>query len=297
LTTRRESYQDRQEDFEVWRRISKAAAEVNAEAYNAYQVYANGEFKTAVDQLWVVLRGRFEAQPLTFLGSHKTVSNEIEVQRQRIMQWLESRREEFDFQLQSYQQLLADAGIRAELRVPFDKEKPTESQTALVTLVKESLDRHFSVLYSNLKNSLQIIRYSIQVQSLKLSNIESRTYEALQLATKLREQIRIETISDQKSFQSSILRPLVLLAEEEKKLEEEVQQAIQQRPAAGSELKLMKLFQSNGFGQEVDLRELIMRLIDQREGTVDLSTLMQDVESLFQKNLVDVHIKLSGSER
>ncbi|MFL5590734.1 MAG: hypothetical protein ACJ8DI_24215 [Ktedonobacteraceae bacterium] len=297
LTTRRESYQDRQEDFEVWRRISKAAADVNAEAYNAYQVYANGEFKTAVDQLWALLRGRFEAQPLTFLGSHKTVSNEIEVQRQRIMQWLESRREEFDFKLQSYQQLLADSGIRAELRVPFDKEKPIESQAALMTLVKDSLDRHFSVLYSNLKNSLQIIHYSIQVQGLKISNLEARTYEALQLATKLREQIRIEIISDQNSFQSSVLRHLVLLAEEEKKLEEEVQQAIQLRPAAGSELKLMKLFQSNGFGQEVDLRELIMRLIDQREGTVDLSALMHDLESLFQKNLVDVHIKLSGSER
>src|SRR6266700_28542 len=178
------------------------------------------------------------------------------------MQWLESRREEFDFQLQSYQQLLADAGIRAELRVPFDKEKPTESQAALMTLVKDSLDRHFGVLYSNLKNSLQIIHYSIQVQGLKLSNVEARTYEALQLATKLREKIRIEIIGDQKSFQSSILRPLVLLAEEEKKLEEEVQQAIQQR-----------------------------------EGTVDLSALMHDLESLFQKNLVDVHIKLSGSER
>ena len=57
------------------------------------------------------------------------------------------------------------------------------------------------------------------------------------------------------------------------------------------------MMRSNGLGQEVDLRELIMRLIDQREGTVDLSALMQDVESLFQKNLVDVHIKLSGSER
>src|SRR6266496_2217290 len=188
------------------------------------------------------------------------------------MQWLESRREEFDFQLQSYQQLLTDAGIQAELRVPFDGEKPTESQAALMALVKDSLDRHFGVLYSNLKNSLQ-------------------------LATRQRELIRIEIISDQKSFQSSLLRPLILLAEEEKKLEEEVQQAIQQRPAAGSELKLMKLFQSNGFGQEVDLRELIMRLIDQREGTVDLSALMHDLESLFQKNLVDVHIKLSGSER
>src|SRR6266700_6630596 len=213
------------------------------------------------------------------------------------MQWLESRREEFDFQLQSYQQLLAETGIRAELRVPFDKEKPTESQAALMTLVKDSLDRHFGVLYSNLKNSLQIVRYSIQVQGLKLSNIEARTYEALQLATKLREQIRIEIISDQKSFQSSILRPLVLLAEEEKKIEEEVQQAIQHRPAAGSELKMMKLLQSNGFGQEVDLRELIMRLIDQREGIVALDVLMRDLESLFQKNLVDISIRLSGSGR
>ena len=83
----------------------------------------------------------------------------------------------------------------------------------------------------------------------------------------------------------------------EKKLEEEVQEAIQQRPAAGNELKLMKLLQPSGFGQEVDLRELIMRLIDQREGSVDLSALMDDLKSLFQKNLVDLHIKLSGSER
>ena len=213
------------------------------------------------------------------------------------MQWLENRREEFDLQRQSYQKLLTEAGIQAELRVPFDREKPAESQAALVALIKESLDRHFGLLYSNLKNSLQIIRYSIQVQRLELAHAEVRTHEALQLARKLREQIRIEIISDQKSFQGSILRPFVHLAEVEKKLEEEVQQAIQQRPAAGNELKLMKLLQSSGFSQEVDLRELIMRLIDQREGSVDLGALIDDLKSLFQKNLMDIHIKLSGSER
>src|SRR5437588_6391713 len=297
LTTRRESYQDRQEDFEAWRQVSKAAAHINSEAYNAYKVYANTEFKTAVDQLWVSLRGRFEAQPLTFLSTHKAVSRELEAQRQRIIQWLERRREEFDFQRQAYQQMLTSAGIQAELRVPFDRERPTESQAALMALVKDCLDRHFSFLYSNLKNSLQVIRYSIQVQSLELSHAEARTREALQLATRLREQIRIEEISDQQGFEGNILKPLIDLAKEEQKLGEEIQQAIQQRPAAGSELKLMKLLQSNGFGQEVDLRELIMRLIDQREGIVDLSALIHDLESLFQKNLVDIRINLAGSER
>jgi hypothetical protein len=52
------------------------------------------------------------------------------------------------------------------------------------------------------------------------------------LAIRLREQIRIEVISDQKSIECNILKPLVDLVEEEK-----VQQAIQQRPAVGSELK------------------------------------------------------------
>ncbi len=297
LITRRESYKDRQEDFEGWRRVSKTAADVDAEAYNAYHVYDNVEFKTAIEQLWASLHTRFEAHPLTFLSSHKAVGKEIEAQKQRILQWLENRREEFDLQRQSYQQLLANAGIQAELRVPFDREKPTESQAALMALVKENLDRHFSLLYSNLKNSLQIIRYSIQVQGLELTHAEARTHEALRLATKLREQMHIETISDQKSFQDSILKPFVHLVEEEKGLEEEVQQAIQQRPAAGNELKLMKLLQSDGFGQEVDLRELIMRLIDQREGAVDLNALMRDLESLFQKNLVDMSIKLAGNER
>jgi len=225
------------------------------------------------------------------------VSREVEAQKRRIIQWQENRREEFDAQRQFYQQMLAHAGIQAELRVPFDREKPAESQAALMNLVKDCLDRHFSLLYSNLKNSLQIIRYSIQVQGLDLSNAEARTRDALKLATRLREQIRFEVISDQKSFECNILKPLIELAEEEKKLEEEVQQAIQHRPAAGSELKLMILLQSSGFGQEVGLRELIMRLIDQREGKVELSALMHDLESLFQKNLVDIHITLAGSER
>jgi len=297
LTTRRESYRDRQEDFEAWRQVSKTVAEVDAAAHNAYHIYGHTEFKTLVDQLWVSLHGRFEAHPLTFLSSHKAVGKEVEAQGRRIAQWLENRREEFDAQRQSYQKLLTDVGIQAELRVPFDREKPAESQAALMALVKDSLERQSSLLYSNLTNSLQIIRYSIQVQGSELSHTEARTHKALQVATKLREQIRIEVISDQNSFRGSILGPLVHLAEEEKKLEDEVQQAIQQRPAAGNELKLMKLVQSSSLGQDVDLRELIMRLIDQREGTVDLHTLMLDLESLFQKNLVDIHLKLSGSER
>ena len=59
---------------------------------------------------------------------------------------------------------------------------------------------------------------------------------------------------------------------------------------------LMELFQIGGTGQEVDLRELIMWLIDQGEAAVNLDVLMRDIKSLFQKNLVDIRTKLSRSK-
>ena len=231
------------------------------------------------------------------LSAHKTISKEIESQKQRITRWLDGRREDFDLQCQIYQQLLASAHIEANLRVPFDSERPTESQAALMARVKEHLDKHFNLLHATLKIFLQIIRYGIQVQSLNLSDAEIRARKALQLATKVREQISLDVISDQKRFKNSVLKPLKELSEEETKLEEEVQRSVEQRPADGTELRLMELFQTSGTGQEVDLRELIIQLIDRGEVAVSLNALMRDLESLFQKNLVDIHIKLSRPGR
>ena len=46
----------------------------------------------------------------------------------------------------------------------------------------------------------------------------------------------------------------------------------------------------------IDLRGVIISLINQ-EGKVSLSALMHDLESLFQKNLIDIRVRLSRSER
>jgi hypothetical protein len=296
LTTRLKSHQDRQEDFEAWRQISSVAAEVSAEALNAYHVYNVTQFRDQTDQLWASLRARFEAQPLSFLSSYQAVSKEIEAQKHRITRWLEKRREDFEAQCRAYQQLLASANIEAVLRVPFDKERPTESQNALMIRVKEYLDRHFNALHAVLKNALQVIRYGIQVQGLSLTDAEHQAREALGIAAKVNEEIDVEVISDQQRFKEEVLKPLIELAEVEKKLAEEVQRSVQQRPAEGTESRLMELFLTSGTGQEIDLRELIIRLIDRGEVTVNLGALMRDVESLFQKNLVDIRIKLSRSE-
>jgi uncharacterized protein YfdQ (DUF2303 family) len=134
------------------------------------------------------------------------------------------------------------------------------------------------------------------VQGLSLTDAEHQAREALGIAAKVNEEIDVEVISDQQRFKEEVLKPLIELAEVEKKLAEEVQRSVQQRPAEGTESRLMELFLTSGTGQEIDLRELIIRLIDRGEVTVNLGALMRDVESLFQKNLVDIRIKLSRSE-
>jgi len=297
LTTRLKSYQDRQEDFDAWRRVSRSAVEVNSEALNAYQKFNYPQFKDEVEQLWVTLRTRFEAQPLSFLSSHRTVSKDIAKYMQQIARWLDGRREDFDEQCLTYQQLLATAHIRAELKIPFDRERPTESQTALISQVQAFLERYFVLLESKLKNSLQIIRYGIQVQSLALEHVEKQAKEALEEFAPLKEQINTEVIGDVLKFKSNILKPLIDLTEEERRLKSEVQQATQKRPAQGTELKLIESIRDSNSVQEIDLRELIIRLMDQKEGIVNLSALMHDLESLFQKNLVDIRIRLSRGEQ
>ncbi len=152
-------------------------------------------------------------------------------------------------------------------------------------------------LESKLKNSLQIIRYGIQVQNLALEHVEKQANDALEEFTQLKEKFGSDIIGDVLKFKSNILKSLIDLTEEERRLKAEVQQATQKKPAQGTELKLIKSIRGSNTGQEIDLRELIIRLLDKKEEVVNLSGLMHDLESLFQKNLVDIHIRLARGEQ
>ncbi|MGH2506115.1 MAG: hypothetical protein ACRDHZ_01630, partial [Ktedonobacteraceae bacterium] len=172
LVTRIKSFLDRQEDFDAWRKVSRAAAEVDEEAKSAQSIYANEAFTLEAEQLWSVLHARHNAQALSFLSSHRSVGKEIEKFRERVLAWLDRRRDDFEERCLTYQQLLANAHIKAELKIPFDRERPNESQMVLLAQVERYLDDYLGKLSEKLKASLQVIRYCIQVQGAPLSSAE-----------------------------------------------------------------------------------------------------------------------------
>jgi hypothetical protein len=290
LRTRLTGYEDRREDLDGWRRVSDKALELNQKARNAEQLYHHADFLTEVDHLWATLRARFEAQSLAILGMHGEAAKQIETHRKRVVTWLESRREDFDRQCQTYQQALADVGIEADLRVPFDQEHPTESYDVLTQSVGRAVSVHLGTLERRLVNLLQVARYGIQVQRLSLEDAESRIHLAIQHVAEASNQITIEVLRDLKEFQVGVLAHMVALDKEECGLTSEVQQAIQPRAPEGTEVRLMELISANTTGPQTDLRELILRLLDHGDAKVDLDALMSDLQSLFQKNQVAVHI-------
>ena len=90
---------------------------------------------------------------------------------------------------------------------------------------------------------------------------------------------------------------IVSLSKDVQDLSVAAQDSLQPRPPEGTELRLMELLAKRGDRQEADLRELITNLLEQGEEEVDLQALMGDLQSLFQKNQIAIHISQLHRER
>ena len=105
------------------------------------------------------------------------------------------------------------------------------------------------------------------------------------------DQLKPETVKDINTFKNVIILELASISAQERDLNGLVQNALQPRAPQGSEVGLLQLVRSIP-NQQTDLRELIMRLMDQGSKDVDLNTLMKDLEFLFQKNQIAIRISL-----
>lgn len=297
LNTRVQSFEDRKEDMDAWRRVSEATVQLNAMAQHAQQVYGNDELLIEVNQLWSALRAKFEAQPLAVLGMHNDAEAQIEARRRRVTEWLERRREDFEKRCQAYRKALARSGIEAELRILFDTEHPSNSYNALAETALQYAVAHLSALARRFNDQLQIVRYALQVQQLPLEDSETRVHLALEQAKLLDQQIAPEIAHDLNRWDKALLEPLSVLTQTERELATEIQRAVQPRPAEGTEINLLQLLAASSSGRQIDLRGLIIHLLDQGSETVDLGAIMTDLRSLFQKNQVSIHVGLLQQNR
>lgn len=296
LRTRLQSFEDRREDIKAWHEVSQSAVELQTLAETAQQVYGNGSFAPEIDRLWSSLSDRLAAQPLSLLGAHRDAAQAISETSQRVTRWLESRRQDFERQCSSYQEALAQAGIHTRLNIPFDQEHPAESYAALSRTVAEQASHFWNNLVRSIQSLQQVVRYSILVQALPLEETERNTRQVHQALVAIENQLVPQAVENLDSFRDETLAQLIALSEQGQALAEAVQQAIRPRPPEGSERRLLDLLAQSSPRQGADLRAMITDLLDQGEEGVNLEALMGDLQSLFQKNQIAIHISLLHEE-
>lgn len=296
LNTRLQTYQDWREDLDSWRQILDIASNLDRMAHRTQNVYGNHEFIAQTGKVWEEIRAKFEAQPLNILSLHREVGNSIQGELQKIVAWLESRREDFEHSVQEYRKFLVLVGIEFNVRIPFDQEQPTESYGELIDQVCIHLKRYCNQLIEELGRAYQNAHYGVQIQNLPLSETENRIESALERAGEIRDQVTPTGVRELRFFEDQIINQLVLMQITTKDLRKELQRALEKRLATGSEVHLIEFLQESEAGKSIDLRGLIIRLLDQEQERVDLDTIMKDLQSLFQKNQIAIYISLLHNE-
>jgi hypothetical protein len=274
----------------AWREVAKMSTVVDSKVKLINQTYGYKEFLDLADQLWKTLQSEFEVDPLSIFSKHQNAKERIEQLNKRIADWVENRRRDFEQKCQGYQLVLNQAGLRIDLKVPFDPEHPNASVDALLNQVNSGLQRYLSVLSSTIVQAVTTIRYSIKVQKLPLEKVEQQAQKALQNAEQLQKELTTEKLSDFEIFKGRIVQQLVALETEEQSLRSEIQTAIQKQKPEGSEIRLMEMLDGSTQSQRVDLRGLIIKMLENGDDSVDLDDLMQDITSLFKKNQVSIYI-------
>lgn len=290
LQTRLESFQGYCDDFMGWRKVSRLSGQLLRNTRDAKQVYGNDAFASEAEKLFDGLRSEFEAQPLSTFGQHSGFEASIQKINAKTIAWIESRREDFIRRCQDCQDALAKADINVVIQIPFDQHNPADSYEALKRIVKNSLIQHTEALALRLRNVLQGIRYAIKVQKLALGETEELVRQLINLTDQFRIQIGDDLIEPLDNLEVAVLKELINIQIQEKELARQVQYAVEKRSPQGAEIRLMQLLQEHSSGQTIDLRSLIINLLEQGDEEVDLEKLMDNIQALFQKNQVSIFI-------
>ncbi len=176
--------------------------------------------------------------------------------------------------------------------IPYDEKNPRDSYNALVETVHQGLSNSIAELRRRLGQSLQKIRYVEQVQHVNLDDAGNRVEKLLLRIADLQQQLTIDVLGDMSRAKSEILKPLQEIAAAEDAVADSVQQALRKRGPNEREGALLRSLQALANTNEIDLYSLLVRQLDQSNEQFNLDQLMDDLQSLFQKNQIGLRIRL-----
>lgn len=292
LKTRRKSYGDLQGDLDAWHKVITDANQVGENIKSLGEKYGTQEWQEAMDALWQEQRTAIEANPMNIPSLHRQFAKQLINLATRFRKWLENRREDFEAQRDSYEQALNQVGVQSRLRIPFDEKNPQESYNALVETVHQYLVAFLPDLNQRLNQVQQKIRYAQQVQQADLADVRVMAENLLERLATVQGRLSANLLREMSRAEAEILKPLNEIVAGEKAAANAVQEVLGKRSPNEQEGALLRSLHSLANSNEVDLYSLIVSRLEQSDDTFDLGRVMDDLQSLFQKNQIGLRIRL-----
>jgi len=292
LRTRRTNYDNMKDDLEAWHKVIVKVNEIGGNVKSLGIHYGTQEWQEAMDQLWQDQRAAITGNPLDLPSLHRQFDRQVRGLDDRLNKWLQNRREDFEKRRDDYEHALNQMGIQSRLRIPYDEKNPKDSYNALVETVHQGLSNSITELQRRLGQSLQKIRYVEQVQLVDLGDAGNKVEKLLLQIADLQQQLTIDVLSDMGRAKSEVLKPLHEIAAAEGEVADSVQQALRKRAPDEREGALLRSLQTLANANEIDLYSLLVRQLDQSNEQFNLEQLMDDLQSLFQKNQIGLRIRL-----
>lgn len=278
--------------MDAWRRLLEQMTAFTEQAAQITEKYGSDDWEQAVSTLWQKARDQVMANPLNLPTLHRDVGEQLTDLQQQLEEWLKNRREDYEQQRERYEQVLNHASVEIRLRIPFNPQHPAESYDALVETVQQHLSRYLDDLQRRLNATLQTMRYATLVRQVDLTDVERQANETMGEVEQLQQRLSPDLLRDMARAEANVLQPLQQVFEGEKAVTAEVQHALQKRAPDEAEAELLELLQTITPDGEADLYSLIMHQIDQGDAGIELDQLMQQLQSLFQKNQIGIRIRV-----
>lgn len=292
LRTRRKSYGDLQGDLEAWHKVTADANQGGGNMKSLGERYGTQEWQEAMDTLWQEQRAAIEANPLDVPSLHRQFARQLTSLTNRFYKWLQNRREDYEQQRDGYERALNQVGLQSRLRIPYDEQNPKESYNALVETIHQYLTAYVSDMQQRLNQMQQKIRYAQQVQQVDLADVGMKVEDLLKQLGTVQGRASVGILRDMAKAEAEILRPLGEIVAGEAAAANSVQQALRKRQPDEREEALLRSLEVLANSNEVDLYSLIVRQLDRSNESFDLDQLMDDLQTLFQKNQIGIRIRL-----
>lgn len=130
------------------------------------------------------------------------------------------------------------------------------------------------------------------IQRVDLVNVAAQVDGLLAQLVAVQARLSAELLREMPKAEAEVLKPLGNIVAGEAAAASGVQQTLRKRIPEGREDELMLSLRTLANSNDVDLYSLIVSQLDHPDKPFDLDQLMEDLQSLFQKNQIGLRIRL-----